>query len=371
MLDILSATDQVSNDILQIKRNALLKRIKWDDATWRKYVAEHKDSSIVPGVKWAALQDNPGLVDDSFKREWVEMHRAAFEDHILTDQQWNVPFDLGIRARTSSETVDLESNYIIDEDRSRIVNFHMPASTLYSVVPDKTGMMDEIFTAVLDLYDINKQVMFPPVHGGEVYGAAAEALYHGEELVICLGDDLNIYNKGKQFAFDGVNWESQVGDLMGSFNRGSMSYFGGSWHLASGVWDTTILGSIASLQTFAKEEKNMMAGIDIPGIMERELMDEEVNFMLGLRYLEDPWNPRLQGLKLTVDRKEQSHTLPRGATRVFGNNYNEDEAMRWELAYYGTTADGGSVLDFLQHIKAEDFRGGSEQITGAVMSNGD
>lgn len=367
-LQNLTLPSSESEAILNIKRNAVLKRIKWDDKTWNKYVKEHKDSSIVPGVKWAALDDNP-LIDAEFKRGWVEMHKSAFEEHILTDQLWNTPFDLGGRQRTGEVVEPYESNYIIDENRTRIVNFHMPASTLYSVIPDKTGMMDEIFTNVMDLFDINQQVMFPPVHGGEVYGAAAEALYHGEDMLIVLGDDLNVYKNGKQFAFDGVNWETQVGTMMGDANRGTKSFFGGMWHLPSGVWDTTIDGSIATLKTWSSNEDSLSKGTNIDGIMERELMDEEVNFMLGLRYADDPWRPRLQGVKLSVDKKTSQHTLPRGSTRSFGNSYSEEEAIRWELAYYGTTLDGDSLLHFLKDIKPEDFRGGSEQITGRVMSD--
>jgi len=358
----------VAESVLSIKRNALLKRIKWDDATWNKYVKEHKDSSIVPGIKWAALEDST-LVTADFKRGWVEMHKAAFDEHILTDQQWDTPFDLGGRQRTSMQVEPYETDYLIEENRTRIVNFHMPASSLYSVVPDKTGMMDEIFTNVMDLFDINQQVMFPPVHGGEVYGAASEALYHGEDMLIVLGDDLNIYKDGNQFAFDGVNWETQVGTMMGDANHGTKTYFGGMWHLPSGVWDTTIDGSIATLHTFATNESLLSQGYNIDGVMEREPMDEEVNFMLGLRYADDPFRPRLQGVKLTVDKKTSQHTLPRGTTRSFGNSYSEDEATRWELAYYGTTMEGNSLLHFLKDIKPEDFRGGSEQITKLVESN--
>jgi len=368
ILRTLALDGSASQAIASIKRDALFKRIKWDDDTWRKYVAEHKTSSIVPGVKWAALQEDESLIDSSFKKEWVEMHKSAFQDHILTDQKWDTPFDLGARARTSTQVEPDQVDYVVDEDRTRIVNFHMPASTLYSVVPDKSGMMDEIFHNVMDYFDINMQVMFPPVHGGEVYSSAAEALLHGEKMAIVLGDDLNIYQKGEQFAYDGVNWETQVGTLMGDHNLGTKTFFGGMWHLPSGVWDTTIDGSIATLRVLSELESELMAGTDITGIMERETMDEEVNFMLGLRYADDPMRPRLQGLKLTVDKKESSFTLPRGSTRQYGNSYTEDEAARWELAYYGTTMDGHSLLHFLKDISPDDFRGGSEQITQYVTS---
>jgi len=145
MLRTLSLPGSMSEEILAIKREALLKRIQWSDDTWKKYVAEHKNSFIVPGVKWGALQekeDEPTLVDGAFRNDWLEMHKAAFQDHILTDQQWDIPFDLGGRARTSAQVEPYQHNYVIDENRTRIVNFHMPASTLSYVVPDKTGTMD-------------------------------------------------------------------------------------------------------------------------------------------------------------------------------------------------------------------------------------
>jgi len=337
--------------------------MKWSDDTWRKYVSEHKLSSVIPGVKWSELED----VDEQFKREWLDMHREAYEDHILTNQQWDTPFNLGGRQRNSADVHPHQVNYDLVEDRTRIVNFHLPASTLYSVIPDKTGMMREIFTNVLDLFDISSQVMFPPVHGGEVYGAAREALNHGENLVIVLGDDLNVYQDGVQLAYDGVNWETQVGTLMGDANRGTKTYFGGMWHLPSGVWDTTIDGSIASLSVFSQLESEIRAGTNVEGIMEREEEDEAVNFMLGLRYVDDPDYPRLQGLKLTVDKPQGSETLPRGRTIELTNKYDPEEVLRWELGYHGVTQDGDSLLSFLETVKPEDFRAGSEQILGYVQ----
>jgi hypothetical protein len=231
-------------------------------------------------------------------------------------------------------------------------------SSVFAFMPDKKGFYDEVISGALNVMKINDHFITPMSHGGEVYGAASEALQNNEDVVICLGDDLNIFNGGKQLAFDGVNWETQVGSILGQPFHGTKTYFGGTWHVPSGVFDTSLDDTLASMWVYSQHRDMMRDGVEIPGIMERETLDEEVNFMLGMAYSYDPLMPRLQGLKLTMDKSDAAVSLPTGRKLEIVSKKPDDEKERWYLGYHGTTPTGGSLLDFLQEIKPEDFKGG-------------
>jgi hypothetical protein len=122
---------------------------------------------------------------------------------------------------------------------------------VFAFVPDKKGYYEEVLSGVMDVMEINDHVITPMTHGGEVYGAASNALKDNSDLVICLGDDVNIFRGGKQLCYDGVNWETQVGTILGKPFHGSKTYFGGMYHVPSGVYDTSLDDSIASLWVYS------------------------------------------------------------------------------------------------------------------------
>jgi len=331
--------------------------MKIDDDTIRKYIVEHKDSSVVPGLKWDALVPEEG---ESIRKgdfdEWYNIVKGNVEDKMF-GEAFNTPFNFGSRQRNDQSVEFDKTYYDLEVTRTRVVMFTPALSSMFMFIPDKLGFYREVIDSTLDVFDISDHIMTPMTEGGEVYGAASSALNGNEDVTICLGDDVNIFKKGKQYAYDGVNWETQVGTILGAPFYGTKTFFGGLPHVPSGVFDTSLDDTLASLWVYATSE-SMNKGEDIKGIMERELKDEQCNFMLGLAYAYDRDYPRLQGLKLAQDKSGVDVPLPYGRTLELFNKSTEDEAERWYLGYHGTDQKGGSLLDFLQKIKPEDFRGG-------------
>jgi len=354
LLTSISLPDNIAEELLSIKKDALMKRLSLSVDTLTKYVKEHEDSSIIPRVKWGML---PEVTEDrSFWNKFYENVKSNFDQYVW-EEAFNTPFNFGSRQRVPDDVERDKIHYDIEVDRTRIVMFHPSLSNVFAFMPDKVGFYKEVIEGALDLFEINDHFMTPMTHGGEVYGAAADALTDGTDTVICLGDDVNVYRNGEQYAFDGVNWETQVGTILGKPFHGTKTYFGGMYHVPSGVFDTSLDDTLASMWVYSQND-DMKKGIGTPGVMEREEMDEDVNFMLGLAYNYDPDAPRLQGLKLTQDKSDAAVPLPSGRNLELVKKWKEDEAERWYLGYHGTTPTGGTLLDFLTKIKAEDFKGG-------------
>jgi hypothetical protein len=361
-LDSISLPSNIAEEITSIKKSALLKRMKLDNETLSHYIKEHEKSSIVPGLKWGQL---PGLKEDpSFWRKYYDTIRGYVEEDMFSGKSFNSPFAFGSRQRADQEVEPGESNYDLEVHRTRIIMFTPALSTIGAFLPDKKGFYQEVLSGAMDAFKINDHVITPLTHGGEVYGSACEALRNNENVTICLGDDVNIFKNGNQYCFDGVNWETQVGTILGKPFHGTKTYFGGMYHVPSGVFDTSLDDTLASLWVLS-QHPDMNEGQEIPGIMEREIKDEDVNFMLGMAYEQDPSRPRLQGLKLTQDKSDAAVPLPTGRHLELVSKKPEDEAERWYLGYHGTRPDGASLLDFLTEVSVDDFKSGnvSEWIT--------
>jgi len=350
-----SVPTNTSQELLTIKRNAALPRLKIDHEWIRHYINEHKDSSIVPGIKWGGLPDPDN--DPGFYREWFEIVKAGLELALDGEHRFDTTFNFGMRARADQAVTTSVIDYDLEITRTRIVTFHPSLSTVFLFMPDKKGMYKDVFERTLDLFDYNRNVLFPPVHGGEVYLAAASGLHDGEDCDIILGDDCNRYIRGKQYGYDGANWETQVGTLLGEPFYGTKTYFAGHYHVPSGVWDTTLDDTLATMWV-ASQFLDDKGQVEIANVMERETADEDVNFMLGLRYVDDPLEPRLQGLKLSTDKATSSVTLPRGRMLELTNSYSEDQSLRWYLGYLGQTIDGESILTTLESIDGNDWKSG-------------
>jgi len=355
LLRSISLPPNIAEEINSVKKDAILKRFEFNMDNILHYIDDHKRSSIAPGLKWEQLPR-----DENFWKPIYEEVKGFFEEYVFSGQSWNTPFNFGMRARQDQEVQKDQIFYDLEVTRTRIVMFHPALSMPFAFVPDKTGFYRDVMTGALDALEINDHVMTPLTDGGEVYGAAADALHNNEDVTIVLGDDCNIFRNGTQYAFDGANWETQVGTLLGEPFRGSKTYFGGMYHVPSGVFDTILDDTLATLWVYSMLPE-MKEGVGIPGVMEREHNDEKCNFMLGMSYAEDPNQPRLQGLKLTVDKTDAAEILPSGRSLELKNNYDEDQTLRWYLAYHGTTPDGGSLLDFLEKLEPGFPSGFTEQ----------
>jgi len=367
VLNSISLPDNIAAEISALKKDATLKRLKIDNDTLRTYIKEHERSSIIPGFKWGQIDPD----DRSFWNKYFEIIKGHCEENIFSGQSFNSPFDFGSRQRHEQSVERDQTHYDLDVSRTRIVMFTPALSSLFAFLPDKKGFYREIIDGAMNIMGIDDHFITPLTHGGEVYGAAAQALTNNEDVIICLGDDVNIYQKGEQFAFDGVNWETQVGTILGEPFHGSKTYFGGMYHVPSGVFDTSLDDTLASMWVYSQNRDDMRKGKEIPGIMEREHGDEEVNFMLGMAYKYDPNVPRLQGLKLSMDKSDAAVPLPTGRLLELVTKRPEDEAERWYLGYHGTDPKGGNLLDFLEKVKAEDYKSGivSEWITKGFPGN--
>lgn len=355
-LTSISLPDAIASELNQIKRDAAVKRLTIDMDHIKKYIGEHKKSSIAPGLKWDQLPE-----DRQFWSAMFDDIVPQFKENAFSGRAFDTAFNIGSRQRADQQVVRFQSDYDLEVTRTRVVMFTPALSSIFAFMPDKKGFYEEVLSNTYDVLDISDHVISPLTHGGEVYGEAANALKDGDHTVITLGDDLNVYKGGKQFAFDGVNWETQVGTILGQPFHGSKTYFGGMYHVPSGVYDTSLDDTLATLWIYSQNRETLLKGEDFPGIMERSEEDEDVNFMLGLAYDEDPDYPTLCGLKLTQDRSDIGQIVPTGRIVELKNKYSPDEIDRWEMAYYGTTPDGGSLLDFLTEISAEEFRGGEIQ----------
>jgi len=348
---------KLQEELISIKKSAFMKALKIDKKHILKYQKERERRSVLPGLKWGQLD----MDDNHMVSEWFNIIKDYAENYYFSGHHFDTPLNFGGRQRESQKVERGQTHYDLEVERTRVVQFHPALSTPFLFMPNKAQMYDDVITAALDVMDFNEHFITPLRDGGSCYGAMSEGLKGNEDSIIMLGDDANILRGGKHYAYDGVNWESQVGTILGPAFHGTKTYFGGISHVPSGVWDTSLDGTLANMWCLKANADKIAAGENIEGILEREPADEEVAFMLGLRYVDDPDYPRLQGLKLSVDKPDASRILPAGRNVEVVAKYDEDTITRWYLGYKGTTIDGGSLLDFLEPITPENFRGGEIQ----------
>jgi len=350
---------------LAVKRQATLSALKLDKAYLKHYISEHKDSSVLPGLKWSMLPDPDE--DLGFWRKCLDLIRHNLETYALTgDYKYDKSFNLGARSRADQSVHPDQWSYDLEVTRTRVVLFNPQLSMVGAFMPDKPKWYSQIINACVQEFGLNDHLLFPPRDGGEVYLAAAEALNDKENATIVLGDDLNFYKGGVQYALDGSNWESSVGTILGPPFYGTKTYFGGFYHVPSGVFDTTLDDTIATLWVRSQlSDEDLMKG-GVPRIMETATEDQELNFMLGLRYVDDPLLPRLQGLKLMVDKATGTRVIPRGGVLEVESKYSEDQRERWYWAYHGLTPEGTPILHNLAQIAPKDWRSG--MVTDLVMN---
>jgi len=355
---------KTSEAILGAKKRATLEGLKVDPQYISHYISEHKDSSILPGVKWSQL---PTPDEDlGFWRKCLDLIKGNLEQYAFSEgYRYNGIFNPGARQREDQEVIAGDWSYDLEVTRTRLVLFNPQLSMVGAFLPDKQTWYSKVINATTQELGLSDHLLFPPRDGGDVYSGAAEALADKEDTTIVLGDDLNFFKGGKQYALDGSNWESSVGTILGEPFYGTKTYFGGNYHVPSGVFDTTLDDTIATLWVRSQlSDAELMAG-GIPNVMETAQADQDLNFMLGLRYVDDPNLPRLQGLKLAVDRAGAHRIVPRGGVIEVKSSYTEDQRERWYWAYHGLTPDGTPILHDLAQITANEWRGG--MVTDRVM----
>jgi hypothetical protein len=354
----------VSKAVHEILLTNMLKRLTFDPEHISAYVNDHKKSSASGGVKWADLPDP--FENGEWWRNFVDMHRSICEYRLAHPGEFpSFDFNIGGRARPEMQTQRNITDYDFESERSRIVMFYPALSTIFAAMPDKKGWYEVVWREICELFGVTRKIYFPPVDGGIVYLKFAEALMGGENFECILGDDYNLVKGGTHVALDGSNWEQTVGMLMGDQCTTAFATFGDQVTLPSGVAETTILGSIALLWLIIQMEKQGIA--EIPGIFERQPEDEAVKFFLGLRYLDDPAYPRLQGLKLSTDRADKAVKLIPSKPTILNSKYSTSQALGWYNAYFGLTLDGGSLLDPFVDVNPGDWMSPSVLIDRLIM----
>jgi hypothetical protein len=274
-----------------------------------------------------------------------------------------LPMYTGIRSRSPGlgGHSPLEEQYSGEIDRSRIIMFHPALSTWTLFLPDKKEFYAETLTKIQDLFGISEKVMTPIVHGGQVYVEAAEHIANGL-LERC---------------FDGKGWEAQVGILMNDAFSPYFTNMYGHRVLPSGITLTSWIDTVGSLWILSKmnvkyemavvlgddvnvfSEKDQSSG-HMEGIMEHQPEDEDIQFMLGVSYARDPWQPRIQGVKLMADRGDKAIHLPLSpgfyVDDIVKGTHDERTTELWyglSLGRFGPR----TLIDAIRSIPGHEFKG--------------
>jgi hypothetical protein len=343
--------------IARLKIEALKKRLSLDTTHLEKYAKAHASSSAASGSKWM----DADLTDRPFWEDVFEWYKELFENLLSWVDEGRTPafgMNTGSRARAKLPYYHSDSPggpYDQTLDRTRTVMFKAPLSSVFAFVPDKAGFYKEVLEGALDMYDFGFQYSNPLIDGGDVYQLASDA-FRGEiehDVVINLGDDWNtIRRNGKGFvAKDGANWEGQAGTLLGEPFWGTKTKIGDTFQIPSGVWDTSIDGTLAMMQT---------GGKSIPGLLEEEVEDTEVRFILGMQYAVDPLFPRTQGFKMSMDKADKGINIKLDESHSISGKHSTQESKAWLMSYEGLKLDGDSLLSGYKEAKAGDFVSGTK-----------
>lgn len=329
--------------------SSLKRHFRFDPKHIAKYINEHKSSAVSPGVKWADLPDPLG----EGAGFWKEVY-----DHIVhiwtvvipekSEQYISRPYNVGIRARNEATVERDVFEYDLEDDRSRIILYTSAMSMVLCFVPDKTSLYRDIKDRISKILDL-PPFLFPPTDGGVVYKKWSDM----DNVVANLGDDWNEKHGDEQLSWDGKNWEQWVGQILGDAWNPAMVVLDGLTALPSGSWLTTIAGSIAMWHLATQARKEGIS--ELPGIWERQPEDEKVKFLLGLQYAIDPDNPRLQGLKLSIDDARKMRKLEPMKALTLESNYKEQQSVSWYNAYHGLTINGESLLSAFEQVEPEDY----------------
>jgi len=289
-----------------------------------------------------------------FVKEWLE----KWESGDLLGSFPAQPTFMGLRARTTGKITSRFSEEVRsfsgDEDRSRVVNFEAAFSGVSMFIPDHKAYYGECLRLGLDFFKPNfpGKYITPLVEGGDVYFEVADHLSSGEKepLIVQLGDDLNIITNGEIRPWDGKTAESYAGITLGKGFWPIMTTWGGMAQLPSGIWCTSIMDMYMMMRMWGQ---GLEKGKDLEGIIEWQTEDYDVQFLLGLRYKDDPHKPRLQGLKLTADTPKAGSSMPPLGELALSGHHDLPTVERWAASYTGTLPDGKTILDELRDIKAE------------------
>lgn len=257
-----------------------------------------------------------------------------------------------------------------------MVRFDPSRSQITVHIQQKASWYRKVLREFIDIIGAQPEFIFPYEVGGETYRIAADLFAGGYEFE----------------GVDGFAWDTSVGIILGPAFWAWMSYFHnpkmsrGYFMLDSGITPTSMFGTLANIAYNRNSKGTILAlGDDMnhwktePGpsiaspIAEVAVGDTLYWFVLGLSFKDDPYMPRLCGLKTSMDRagkmqpvatmlttdlqfEEYLEDPAAGLADKTGHGYKRSREMRatWAGGYHGWFGPD-PFLDVLRKVKADDF----------------
>lgn len=355
--------EEKSRAVLNICIDESLRAFKFQKDYILSYIKEHSGSSIGSGFHWADLED---LEDE----DWLELLRRC--QAIISSfgsenygKYFQTPMTVGARARSVEIGDTLSDHMEADVERTRIIMFHFMLQCWSVFIPNKDEWYRRILTRVMRLFGVDPhKVRTPLIDGGQIYVFASQLFAEGYNL----------------HAYDGKQWETVVGEILGTPFNPLMICAQGVM-LGSGIAWTSLLGTICTIWVYSLlcngyyaiilgDDLNIFSKGARPfkgaGVVEYQELDSKCKFILGVSYFRDPLMPRLQGLKLTVDNGEKAQHFEvsyndYGTEKVVKGHHDRTARLLWygmHFGYFGSR----SLIDAIQDIPSSNWRGGSEMI---------
>jgi len=353
-------TDRQSYELFSIVADTTEKYMHIDPEWIRSYIHEHIQSSLGGGYKWRQA------VEISI-HEW-----SGIKDQLLGNLEEirrqpgyysRINWFSGIRARSEGLTKVQDHYDPPIMQRSRIILFH-PSMSLWTIfIPQKAAWYTEVFEKAINYLQPVGEYHYPYVMGGQVYNLASQ--YFNNKLPFR--------------ANDGKNWESWVGLILGRYFHPFMVYFQDIPMLPSGETFTSMFGTLAALIATRKfpgkwialgDDMNNFGGKPIPyPFIEYQPDDSRFKWILGIRYDIDPDQPRISGIKMSLDRAKSM--IPMEQTtfttheRVVSRKRDPRTRVAWAGLFKGWFGDR-TLIQSLANIPPGEFISPGEYIERAI-----
>lgn len=355
-----AVSDRESYELFDIMLTATKRYMKLDPEWIRVYIRDHMQSSLGTGYKWRQAVEVR-------REEWSEIKDVLIEN--LENMRSHlgyystIPWFSGIRARSDGLT-EVKDEYSPEPmTRSRIILFHPSLSMYTAFIPQKAAWYTEVLSKTMDALGVAGKYDFPFILGGQVYTLASK-----------------LFSEGATFsANDGKAWDSSVGVLMGKYFHPFMAYFKNTPMLASGETFTSMLGTMASIvatrnnpghKLILGDDMNIFNGpaLHFP-FTEIQPDDSRFKWILGVRFDIDPLQPRISGIKMSMDRAKSM--LPIDLLpyiyhkRVVYRRRDPRTRAAWAGLFHGWFA-GGTLIDALNKVKPGEFISPGEYIENII-----
>lgn len=341
------------SEIFRLFMDETIKHLEFNADWIISFISDHKKSSVDRGLKWSALSD---MNLDEWKEFYNTVVTLAQAISSNEGRYLNLKYNSAIRARSDSLVGNtLPNNFEGTIDRSRIVLFNPLLSSWNIFIPNKKSLYTNVLKGAANILGVPQLILYPYSEGGTLYSKASE-----------------LFNQGLPFkAIDGKNWESAVGNILGPSFRAFYTNLHGIDVLPSGIWATSLLGTLATLVTLVYSKGDYVASIlgddlnvwgnyraEAVPYMEEELLDSKFGNILGLGFKENPDFPRVYGVKAQSDRADKALPLRIGASDKFSielsGRHSNAEIGAWIGAYLGYFG-GKSLIEAVRNIDFQKY----------------